>query len=1005
MLSTALFNPQTYSCRFGLLSDRFIFKMLWTLFMLHVQGELSAQCYPTNTNCSNAVRLQSLSDFYTASLGDTIEIPLMLYFTADSEVDTAVELKLEMPESMPEIAVIAGSDFSEHGENITAVVGTTGVVPLTAYIRVDATASAGDIISIPVVVDVPSEFCNESDSASSTIHLYLVDAHNSTCLCENEEDNLSISGNVNLSVAIQKGLFGFPVTVPPCISINGTLTVDVANFQISNCEIILGPAARIFVRPNSSLTLRNNYIHGCDYLWHSIAKSGSGTLLAEDNRIEDGLFALQFVGPGFTSNLPVARISNNTFNKNFISVSKGSNIGAEINFQAFSGNEFTCEDETLLPSPNPSLSFPPASSKSFAGVYLVVQGNTANLSGLPSAVKNYFHHLQNGIIADGTNVIIKNARFSHIPVNNDYANNVFGIGYGIYNTGGIIQAGEGKFSAIPSFKSVNTGIYVGGAGILLPSGPTSININSNHMEEVKTGIEVGGVLQTPSLNIFSNSIYCDYFGIDLYNTGWFSNVNVTDNRIFVDNLTIDQLSAQKGIGIKISNPELLPLDGRIESNAIHLYEKNYGIYASLTYGGAIRQNIINMYDPTTIAGIRLDAAQSGDVSCNFVHGASTDYEPGKHIGIDVGNSLGMSYQCNKIDTTYTGFRFSGACSSSPFPVTETDIRGNTFRQHGYGFQMQPDALFGSMTNQNVQAHKGNSWSGDYSIDKSIHYGFPDNIFYSKFRIHTDDLPFYPYSDDSNNPNLPAPPTPNAPNFIWFEVMNDGSPYNCGQECPQPLTGPDPDSISSFGLAIVQDSLDFTSGFDESIKETLKRNLYRILDDYPALLNQNSALQQFYSNESASVTGTLTTIDRLKYAAISIDSASKAQLLFWEAAIQDNLDSISVAEDELSPEPDSVEIANFEDIRTTYLIEIDSLLELQRQLSCSDWSSKIALIDSALVLNSGIQAITDIVSNEKKVNQLYLEKVFFGNFDFTSDEENRLDSIANQCPNFRRKRGF
>lgn len=990
--------PQPLSlCRVSFSPTHWSLKnFVWAFFFLSFGGALSAQC-PMTSGCAATLRLQSLSEFYTASLGDTVEVSLMLCYTAESEVDTTVDLKLMLPEGMPEIAV-TGGDFSESGENSTGITGTTDCIPLTVLISVDSSASPGDIISIPISVEAPPGFCDQSDSVHSTIHLYIVDAENSTCLCENENGNVNLKGNIKLSAAIQKGYFGnpnSPPNIPPCISINGTLTVDVPFFYISNCEILLGPAARIYVNPNASLFLRNNHIHGCDYLWHSISKAGKGTLLAENNLIEDGLYALTFLAANIGVNAPVARISDNLFNKNFIGVSASAPLFGEINFQTFSANTFTCENETLLPSPNPLLSTPPALTKTFTGVQLVQLNNTANLSGNPSSQKNNFEYIQNGIIADGTNIIVKNARFNNIPVNNEYATFVFSNGRGIFANNGLIQEGEGMFSTSPSFKSVRTGIF---ATVGLPhtgKPASSISIKWNNMEDVKTGIDINGAFISPSLKVLDNSIYCDRIGINLNNIGFFEESLISGNRIYVDDESKGTIVPDKGIGINMNEGSL---NGSLESNTIHLYKRNYGLHLSTMYSGLVRENFVFMHTPDAIAGIRLLGSKNVVMICNAVHGVSSDFEVSKNIAVDVNNSPGNWYVCNETDTTGTGFRFSGVCSISSNPLRETEIAGNEMLEHGYGFLMQPDALFGSIINQNAQLHSGNKWWGGYSKDKAIHYGTINQIARSKFLVHTDELPFYPESEDSNNPDAPMPPTPNALATLWFEISNNGSPFSCGELCyPEEFNLSEPDSVNSFGLAIAEDNLSFTPEFDEAIKETLRRHLYRVLDDYPALLNQDSVLQEFFTSEGASVTATLTTIDRLKYAITSIDSTSKSQLLFWETAVQSRLDSISTAASGLPAEPDSIDIANFEDIQIGYLTEIDSFLQLQRQLSCTDWPSKITLIDSALVLNSGIEPTTTIVDNEKKVNQIYLEKALYGNFNLTANEKNRLDSIAGQCP--------
>jgi len=487
--------------------------------------------------CTGTLRFVSMMPTYTLSLGDTAEISMLLCFNADNQIDTAVEITLDLPESMPEIA-LAGGDFSESGEGNVQITGTSDCIPLTIFISADSTATPGDFISIPVTVAAPAGLCDQSDSLHSTIHLFIVDPAASTCTCAHEEGNVDLKGNIWLSEAIAKGAFGNPndpVYSPPCLSVNGVLRVDIPSFSLNNCELLMGPAAQIIVEPNSSLYLRNNHIHGCDYMWSSITKELAGTMLAQNNLIEDGLYALQYtsyLNP--LADIPVAHISYNVFSKNLIGVVNSSYTHAKINFENFSANEFTCEGETLLPSPKPSLSYPPAASKTWAGVFLLALSNTANLSSIAPLGKNHFHHIQNGIIADGTSAIVRNARFDHIPVNSDYENTPIGIGVGIHGTGGLIQEGEGMNSDIPSFDSVTVGIFAR-AGVLISGMISTISIQKNYMRAVKTGIKIDKGMSF-AMKILDNSIICDDAGIDVFKLADYQSVSIKGNDIYVDSL-------------------------------------------------------------------------------------------------------------------------------------------------------------------------------------------------------------------------------------------------------------------------------------------------------------------------------------------------------------------------------------------------------------------------------------------------------------------------------------
>lgn len=513
------------------------------------------------------------------------------------------------------------------------------------------------------------------------------------------------------------------------------------------------------------------------------------------------------------------------------------------------------------------------------------------------------------------------------------------------------------------------------------------------MDDVGTGIRIQTSGSIPSLVVEQNTINnSNAIGISLVNADAKKH-SVSSNIITV--------VGPYGKGIEFMNLVETPVNGNIEWNDIDLYGKNYGIDMNLSEGGIIRENNINLHSDQDFSGVHLTGVTSGSFNCNRITGVSSTYDPGsdQSIAFDINNSTGVEYRCNYLDETSIGFRYTGLNVQSSSSLLQTDVTGNSINSHGYGFMMQSDALFGSFTSQNVMAHKGNTWDGDYGNDKAIHFGLMDQVSLSRFKVHTNNLPYYPHSVDQNNPEAPAPPLPNAPGVTWFEVINDGNPYACSQQdCPQEqITENDPDSIGVLGLAIARDSLDFTSEFDEALTWALKRCLYRILDDYPTLQYQDSSLLQFYTDVANSSIGAFTAVDHLKKAILSVDTSVSAQIILWNQEIENRLDSIRAAEEEFPAEPDSSDIELLAALQGAYLIEIDSFANLQQKLRCTEWSSKIELVDSASVLNAGIQPVTQMEINEQVVNQVYFDKTFFGQFNLAAGEIDQLDTIAYQCP--------
>lgn len=199
------------------------------------------------------------------------------------------------------------------------------------------------------------------------------------------------------------------------------------------------------------------------------------------------------------------------------------------------------------------------------------------------------------------------------------------------------------------------------------------------------------------------------------------------------------------------------------------------------------------------------------------------------------------------------------------------------------------------------------------------------------------------------------------------------------------------------MALLQDSLEFTPEFNEAIHENLLRQLYRTLDDHPNLLNEDSIFLNYYLDKYNSPIGILTRVDRLKEALSEVDSLSTVQTQSLSNAIRLRLDSIIYWEGQLPTEYDSASLADFEQVRNDGLIEIDSLIREVEQIFCSRPIDRLALLDSALQLNSSVIPETDMQYNEVFVNRMYYSKTSRGIFKFTSSEQDTLLNIAIQCP--------
>ena len=178
-----------------------------------------------------------------------------------------------------------------------------------------------------------------------------------------------------------------------CITINGTLIINVPGYQITGGEIQMQPGSRIIVDNFMRLELDDVYLHGCDQMWQGIDVRFFGNLTVDRSMIEDAHWA---INARHNSSLEVSRT---IFNKNYIGIHTpvtGGGAGQFVNARLFRV-AFRCTEDLL-----PRYSGQPATSgnRGWAGIQLnntqtfVIGGHW----GQPGV--NAYNGLQHGIYLD-----------------------------------------------------------------------------------------------------------------------------------------------------------------------------------------------------------------------------------------------------------------------------------------------------------------------------------------------------------------------------------------------------------------------------------------------------------------------------------------------------------------------------------------------------------------------------------------------------------------------------
>lgn len=80
----------------------------------------------------------------------------------------------------------------------------------------------------------------------------------------------------------------FEFDLEDCYLIYNTLVIDEPVIW-TGLRLIMEEGSKININATGQLELFNSYLTGCGNIWHGLAVSAGGTVMAENNRIEDAL--------------------------------------------------------------------------------------------------------------------------------------------------------------------------------------------------------------------------------------------------------------------------------------------------------------------------------------------------------------------------------------------------------------------------------------------------------------------------------------------------------------------------------------------------------------------------------------------------------------------------------------------------------------------------------------------------------------------------------------------
>lgn len=739
------------------------------------------------------------------------------------------------------------------------------------------------------------------------------------------------------------------------MTFNGLLTIT-NDFEFNSCGTVsFAPGAKILVKAGKTLTISNCTFapsSNCCKMWKGIELEPNARIIIKDNsyiaEAEIGLLV---------NDRCIYTILNSHFRNNYIGIQIGTGAsvdltGSTIKATEFYSDPFTCGGSTYNPfvtkydgqATAPGIN-PLAGIKIDNCTYFKF-GSSPNVSG--GDVR--FNNLSNGIIANNSNIYIRNFSFKNIFPDANYTLLLSGInGCGISSKNGYLSVRGlgGLYNSDNTIENCSTGFLFWGTNGEIKDVNTASNTNIGCY-----------LISTKDVHISRNTWQSSNTGIWTVNNPDAS-ITIDNNDFRMSNITAsyacirnDEYSLYSTIGIK--------------DNTMRLNLARYGIISMGMVNAEIKQNTIQMNNNANKIGIEASDCRECTYKCNTVYALQTYSNPQR--GLEINTSNNSSITCNWFNRQQTGVRFNGTC-------TDTRFEGNTFNDHnvGLGLYYAPQI--------SPQMFAGNFWEGIYSI-----YG----AYLSQIDQSLADANRFTYN--SGNPDNFPVVTNDIFGFNWFQGSQDQEDFSCVQFNCQP-TIPREEQVQDDDQRIAEPN---PSGdpIDETSNYMADRFLFEKLSNNPDFLQNNPILQAFYNQQLNGSVGLFSGLQEEIASVVRWETVYALVFSTNQTMILNKTDSIYYLDSllELSPGDNSI-IYQIEQLNNDVRdLEGNNDLIKQTINQISDYRKA-----NALYSNSNLPTTEAYEYNEAVINEIYLNTLAQGIFTFTSNQESDLINIMEQCP--------
>ncbi|HMQ59014.1 MAG TPA: T9SS type A sorting domain-containing protein [Flavilitoribacter sp.] len=334
--------------------------------------------------------------------------------------------------------------------------------------------------------------------------------------------------------------------------------------------------------------------------------------------------------------------------------------------------------------------------------------------------------------------------------------------------------------------------------------------------------------------------------------------------------------------------------------------------------------------------------------------------------------------------TFSGYGFSTAALFSG-NCADTDLTGNIFNYVAPGIGGVLD-LYGNPA-IGLQEHKGNKWYNLFGLEPYLHVRCDGNPLLNKFIVHTPQSTCANENDPCFSPYHPRKIEPDLMNELFEQQIGSPSP-GCDYETPAPVV------INGLDLLIAQNQIAIPPD-DPSAAWVLQRHLYQKLRDNPGLVAGHPAFAPFLTNYENSSVGRFYEVHKTMEEAVKADAGIHAQsklALADISALADSIGSIDLAIEQQG------ETEALTKSKEELIAQIHSLYWDYDSLALVYRSQVSANLQSAYNLNQTVPVSTVYETNQKTVNQIFLQSLMQNNGEFTQEQVAGLESIALQDAN-------